>query len=154
MQLIGGGGRESTNLLGVLNIPWKGFERKTLTKHKAHAGMAERLVRYLDWTGSSEGNKKQGENINQSYGEWCAQTGKGVKYLFYLTLYKIIKYTKHFQNVCITPQPAIFVVDCCQFGPSWMFGLKTELMACADLVGSTTEQSCIFPHLKSYYQWY
>ena len=26
---------------------------------------------------------------------------------------------------------AIFVVDCCQFGPSWMFGLKMELMACA-----------------------
>ena len=24
---------------------------------------------------------------------------------------------------------AIFVVDCCQFGPSWMFGLKMELMA-------------------------
>ena len=29
---------------------------------------------------------------------------------------------------------AIFVVDCCQFDPSWMYGLKTELMACADLV--------------------
>ena len=33
---------------------------------------------------------------------------------------------------------AIFVVDFCQFGPSWMFGLKIELMACADLVGGTT----------------
>ena len=30
---------------------------------------------------------------------------------------------------------AIFVVDCCQFGPSWIFGLKMELMACAGLVG-------------------
>ena len=39
---------------------------------------------------------------------------------------------------------AIVVVDCCQFGPSWIFGLKMELMACADLVGGTTEQSCIF----------
>ena len=39
---------------------------------------------------------------------------------------------------------AILVVDCCQFGPSWMFGLKMELMACADLVGGTTDQSCIF----------
>ena len=28
---------------------------------------------------------------------------------------------------------AIFVVDCCQFGPSWIFGLKMELMACAHL---------------------
>ena len=42
---------------------------------------------------------------------------------------------------------AIFVVDWCQFGPSCIFGLKMELMACADLVGVTTEQSCIFPEL-------
>ena len=48
----------------------------------------------------------------------------------------------------------IFVVDCCQFGPSWIFGLKMELMACADLVGGTTEQRCIFPDLIWYYQWY
>ena len=46
---------------------------------------------------------------------------------------------------------AIFVLDYCQFGPSWIFGLKRELMACADLVGGTTEQSCIFPDLKFYY---
>ena len=32
---------------------------------------------------------------------------------------------------------AIFVVDCCQFGPIWIFGLKMELLACADLVGVT-----------------
>ena len=49
---------------------------------------------------------------------------------------------------------AIFVVDCCQFGPSWIFGLKMELMACASLVGSTTEQSCIFTDIIWYYQWY
>ena len=42
---------------------------------------------------------------------------------------------------------AIFVVDCCQFGPSWMFGLKMELMACAGLVGGTTEQIYLFPDL-------
>ena len=42
---------------------------------------------------------------------------------------------------------AIFVVDCCQFGPSWIFGLKMELMACSDLVGGTTDQSCLFPGL-------
>ena len=41
----------------------------------------------------------------------------------------------------------IFVVDCCQFAPNWMFGLEMELMACADLVGGTTEQSCPFPEL-------
>ena len=42
---------------------------------------------------------------------------------------------------------AIFVVDCCQFGPSWIFGLKMELMACANLVGGKIEQSCRFPDL-------
>ena len=42
---------------------------------------------------------------------------------------------------------AIFVAACCQFGPSWIFGLKMELMACAGLVGGTTEQSCLFPDL-------
>ena len=26
----------------------------------------------------------------------------------------------------------MFVVDCCQFGPNWTFGLKMELMAYAD----------------------
>ena len=39
---------------------------------------------------------------------------------------------------------AIFDVDCCQFGPSWMFGLKLELMACADLVSVTSEKIWIF----------
>ena len=42
---------------------------------------------------------------------------------------------------------AILVVDWCQFGPSWTFGLKMELMAYAGLVGGTTEQSCLFPDL-------
>ena len=46
---------------------------------------------------------------------------------------------------CVT---AIFVVDCCQFGPNWMFGLEIELMACADLVGGTKEQICIFTDLS------
>ena len=49
---------------------------------------------------------------------------------------------------------AIFVVDCCQFGPSWIFGLKMELMACAGLVDGTTDQRFIFPDLIWYYQWY
>ena len=42
---------------------------------------------------------------------------------------------------------AIFVVDCCQFGPIWMFGLKMELIASVDLVGGATEKSCIFHDL-------
>ena len=42
---------------------------------------------------------------------------------------------------------ALFVVDCCQFGPSWMFGLKMELMVSAGLVVVTTEQICLFPDL-------
>ena len=37
----------------------------------------------------------------------------------------------------------VFVVGCCQFCPSWIFGLKMELMAFSDLVGGTTEQSCL-----------
>ena len=43
---------------------------------------------------------------------------------------------------------AIFVVDWCQFGPSWIFGLKMELMSCAGLVGGRTLKSWIF--LTSY----
>ena len=35
------------------------------------------------------------------------------------------------------------VVYCCQFGPNGMFGLKMDLMACADLVVVTTEYSYI-----------
>ena len=34
---------------------------------------------------------------------------------------------------------AIFVVDCCQFGPSWIYWMKIEIMACAGLVGFTME---------------
>ena len=45
MQLIGGGGRESINLFGILNLPCQGFEKKTLTKIGAYAGISEPLVR-------------------------------------------------------------------------------------------------------------
>ena len=48
----------------------------------------------------------------------------------------------------------IFVFDCCQFGPSWIFGLKMELMACSNSVGSTLEQNCLFPDLIWWYQSY
>ena len=42
---------------------------------------------------------------------------------------------------------SIFVVDCCQFGLYWMFGLEMDLMACADLVGGTTEQIYLYSDL-------
>ena len=78
MQLIGGGGKESTKILGVLNVPWKGFDRKTFTKIEAHAGMEERMVRDLEIEEAlQEEIKYTLERNNQSYGEWCAQTDKG-----------------------------------------------------------------------------
>ena len=80
--------------------------------------------------------------------DWLAvQLSKAV---FFLNLYDSINDMKYFRN-CLyhtsaVPQP-FFVVDCYQFGPSWIFGLKMELMACAGLVVGTTEQSCLFPDL-------
>ena len=47
MKLIGGGRRESTKILGVLNLHWQGFEKKNFTEIEAHTGMAEQLVRDL-----------------------------------------------------------------------------------------------------------
>ena len=38
----------------------------------------------------------------------------------------------------------ILVVDCCQFGPNCLFGLKMELMACANMVGGTTGKAAFF----------
>ena len=72
------------------------------------------------------------------------------KAVFFLTLYFIINDMKLFLTVGITLicATAIFVVDCCRYGPSWMFGPKMDLMACAGLVGGTMEQSCLFPDLK------
>ena len=61
----------------MLNLPWQGFKKKTLSKIEAHAGMAERLVRDL---AIEEAIQEEIKNIlerkNQSYGEWCAQTDK------------------------------------------------------------------------------
>ena len=72
------------------------------------------------------------------------------KAIFFLTLYDSIKDMKYFPKLSpshLIRATAIFVVDCCQFGPSWLFGLKMELMACAGFVGVNTEQSCIFTDL-------
>ena len=76
---------------------------------------------------------------------------KRSKYVFLLTLYDIINDMKHFLTVCITPQPChshFVLLIAANFGPSWIFGLKMELMACAGLVGGTTEQRCIFNVIK------
>ena len=69
--------------------------------------------------------------------------------VFFLTLYESINDMKQFQNVCITPQPchSHFVVGCCQFGPSWIFGMKMDLMVCSCMIDGILEQSCIFLHL-------
>ena len=71
------------------------------------------------------------------------------KYIFFLILYDSINDMKNYELSAsyLSRAIAIFVVDCCQFGPSWIFGLKMELMGCADLVGGTTQQSCIFTYL-------
>ena len=68
MQLIGGGGRESTKLWGLLNLPWKGFDKKTFTKIEAHAGMSKRLVRDLAIEEALQEEMKHTlEHNNQSY---------------------------------------------------------------------------------------
>ena len=66
-----------------------------------------------------------------------------------LTLYDSINDMKSSEISAsqLSPAIAIFVVDCCQFGPSWIFGLKMKLTTCAGLVDGTTEQSCLFPDL-------
>ena len=71
------------------------------------------------------------------------------KAVLLLTLNVSINDMKHFESVCIhlSCATAIFFLDCCQFGPNWIFGLKMEVMVCAGLVGGTTEQSCLFPGL-------
>ena len=65
----------------------------------------------------------------------------------------------------------VFVVDSCQFSATFVLGLTmvllvaanlahaqfrglNRLMHSADLFGGTTEQSCLFPDLIWYYQWY
>ena len=77
MQLIGGGGRESTKLWGLLNLPWKGFEKKTFTKIEAHAGMFKRMVRDLAIEEAlQEEIKHTLKHNNQSYVDWCALSDK------------------------------------------------------------------------------
>ena len=57
----------------MLNLPWKGFEKKSFPNIEAEAGMAERLVRDLAIEQALQEEIKDtlGHN-NQSYGDWCA----------------------------------------------------------------------------------
>ena len=84
---------------------------------------------------------------------WRYNGSKLYFYWPYIIVSMILK-TSELSALHLSRATATFVVDCCQFGPSWMFGLKMELMACANLVGGTTEQSCLFPNLIWKCQWY
>ena len=56
--------------MGVLNLPWQVFEKKTFTKIEVYAGMAKRLVRDLAVEEAlQEEIKDTLEHNNQSYGE-------------------------------------------------------------------------------------
>ena len=56
----------------------------------------------------------------------------------------MIRNTSELSASNLSGATAISVVDCYQFGPNQLFGLKIELMACAGLVGGTMEQICLF----------
>ena len=71
-----GGGRGSTKLLGILNIPWQGFN--FFTKIEAYAGMEERLLRDLAIEDDLQDEIKYTlEQNNYSYLNWCALSDKG-----------------------------------------------------------------------------
>ena len=135
-----------------------GIWEKTFKTIEAYAGMPDPLVRYLAIEEAlQEGIKDTLEHNNQSYDECCAQTDKGKNNSSFSWPYMIVSMiwnTSKLSASHLSRDTAIFVVDCCQFGPHWIFGLKMELMAYASLVGGTTEQRCNFPDLIWYYQWY
>ena len=68
----------------MLNLPWKGFEKKNSTKIEAYAGMSEPLVRDQATEETlQEEIKDTIKHNNQSYGEWCAETDKDKKHTFF-----------------------------------------------------------------------
>ena len=74
MQLIGrgGGGGGSTELLGVLDLPWQGFETK-LAKIEAHADIEKQLLRDLDIKEALQiGLKSKLAHNNELHVKWCA----------------------------------------------------------------------------------
>ena len=73
-----------------------------------------------------------------------------------LNLYDSFNDMKYFQN-CLhhtssVPQP-IYLLIGANLAQAVFLG-KMELMVCSDLVGGTTEQSCLFPDLICYYKLY
>ena len=72
MQLIDGVGREPTKLLGMLNLPWQGFEKKAFTSTEAHPGTEERLLRDLAIEEAIQIEiKDTPSHKNKSYVKWC-----------------------------------------------------------------------------------
>ena len=64
----------------MLNLPWKGFQRKTFPNIEAEAGMAEQLVRDLAIEQAlQEEIKDTLEHNNQSYGDRCALSDEDKK---------------------------------------------------------------------------
>ena len=95
------------------------------------------LAGFLDWNGAY-GLIRLG---------WRFHNAKLSFYSPYIKV-SMIWNTYEISALHLSPATAIFVVDCCQFGPSWILGLKMKLMTCSGLVDGTTEQSCIFPDLN------
>ena len=87
---------------------------------------------------------------NGAYGLcWLGWRYNGAKMSFYwpYMILSMIWNTAELSELHLIRASAIFVVDCCQFVPSWMFGLKIDLMACAGSVGGATEKIFFFPDL-------
>ena len=96
MQLIGGGGRESTNLLRMINLPWQGFDRKPFTKIEALAGMAQRQVIYLTIKQVFQKEIKERKKQKSTVWRMVCSNRKGKKTHIYFTLYDSINDMKHF----------------------------------------------------------
>ena len=72
------------------------------------------------------------------------------KFVFLLTLRNSINDMKYFRNclhhISAVPQPFLLLIAA-NLAQDGFLGWKWSFMVCAGLVGSTTEQSCIFPVL-------
>ena len=133
----------------IVSMIWILFETVSITPQSRHSYLCRWLLPIwlkLDFWAE-----------NQAYG-LC---GLGWRYngakLYFSWSYMIVSIIWNSYEIYalyLSRATAMFVVDCCQFVPSWVFGLKMELMACTSLVGSTTEQSCLFSGRIWYYQWY
>ena len=94
--------------------------------------------------------KSTQRRTQQSIIWWMVCSNRQIKNISFYWPYMIVSMIWNSSKLSashLSRATAIFVVDCWKFGPSLMFGLKMELMSCADMVGGTTEQSCLFPDL-------